>query len=119
MNNTWSNLTSFERNLLVGIKVMDFPNNKNFSDDWKNSFTYHHDLGMWNYSTNPRQAYDVIEKLIDEGHVVEIKIHNLKQFFCRIALSTEILSGTSFSEAESFQESICLAALRAKGYVIT
>ncbi|MBD3917587.1 hypothetical protein H8B09_02385 [Paenibacillus sp. PR3] len=118
MNNYWNNLTSFERNLLVGVKVMNFSNENSLSENWRTSFSYHHDLGMWNFSTNPRQAYDVIEKLIDEGHAIEIKIHNYKQFSCRIALSTEILSGTSFSDAETFQESICLAALRAKGVSI-
>ncbi|OPG99373.1 hypothetical protein B2I21_05485 [Chryseobacterium mucoviscidosis] len=111
----WRTLTDLERNLLIGIKVMNFPDDNNSPNEWKNSFAYHHDLGMWNYSTNPRQAYDVIEKLIAEGHVVEIKNHNSKQFLCRIALRTETLSDIKFSEAESFQESICLAALRAKG----
>lgn len=118
MNNKWSKLTNLERNLLVGLEVMNFNNGHSSIIEWKKSFQYHHDLGIWNYSTNPRQAYDILEKLIDEGYVVEIKIISSNQFLCKFAHTTDLLSETLYSEGESFQESVCLAALRSKGIML-
>lgn len=96
MNITWGNLTDFERNLLISKKIMNFSTDIDHSDNWEKSFKYHHDLGMWNYSTNPRQAFDVLEKLINEGYVVEIKINNSKQFLCKIAQSSDKLTNISY-----------------------
>ncbi|MDR7317284.1 BC1872 family protein [Brevibacillus nitrificans] len=110
---SWNRLSNLERNLLVGISVMNFPVDNH--EEWKKSFEYHHEMGLWNFSTNPKQAYDIIEKLINEGYLVEFKNHSFKKFLCRIALSAKMLSNTPYSEAESFQEAVCLAALRAKG----
>ncbi|MEC0269692.1 BC1872 family protein [Paenibacillus anseongense] len=116
IKSAWNKLSDLERNLLVGINVMNFPVDN--QEEWKKSFEYHHELGLWNYSTNPRQAYDVIEKLIIEGYIVEFKNHSTKKFLCKIALSPEMLSNAPYSEAESFQEAVCLAAIRAKGVLL-
>lgn len=120
MNFKWRDMTNKDRNQLISREVLKFDCFE--TDEGKDWYERHYDMGFWHYTTNLKSALELAEKvsMIYPGEGVEVimKICNGRNF-CKITSHGESPKKfDDYIEGETLEETICLATLKFRGILV-
>lgn len=106
-------LTYRERDELVSKYVLKFDCFETSKGiEWYN---YHYEMGLWHYSSNIKNAFELVENLTEQGLSIEILISALNTNTCKIK-SLSDLTRSTFYTAPTVPEAITLSALLYSGF---
>ncbi|MEK4509678.1 BC1872 family protein [Paenibacillus sp. FSL K6-2524] len=108
----WSQLSHFEKDLLIGRYVMNFE--ELVSDEGIIWFKHHYSIGFWNFSKSENRALEIVKKLLNDRVSAEINFISTNNYSCSF-MSAEHPAVKSTTCAETLQDAICMSALKHSG----
>lgn len=113
MTYNWDQMTSAEKNLLIAKDVLQFDCFN--TEEGRNWYRKHYDLGLWHYCTQLSDAIDLSERILQDISLNLQILISRDKYECTLMKSNEERS-TQLGKIEgsTLPEVICLAALYLK-----